>query len=43
MSFRFKCPYCFKEMSDNEVLFRSEKIDLREKDDFLDDNLLPEP
>ncbi len=43
MSFRFKCPYCFKEMSDDEVLFRSEKIDLREKDDFSEDDLLPGP
>ena len=43
MKFRFKCPYCFKEISDDEVLFRSQKVYLREEDDFPGGNPLPEP
>lgn len=34
---KFKCPYCFKEIFDDQVLFRSEKVDLRNKDELLPD------
>ena len=32
MSYHIICPYCFKEMQDDEVLFRSEKVNLGESD-----------
>lgn len=32
MSFRITCPYCFGEMDDDEVLFRSDRVSSREQD-----------
>ena len=37
MSFEITCPYCFKTMKDDEVLFRSEKINQGENDILPDE------
>ncbi len=37
MSFEFVCPYCFKAMKDDQVLFRSEKINRGECEALPDD------
>ena len=37
MSFTITCPYCFRKMMDEEVLFRSEKVNLGECDLIPDD------
>lgn len=37
MSFEITCPYCFRKMMDNEVMFRSEKVNQGEPDFLPDD------
>ena len=37
MAFKIICPYCFEEMNDNEVLFRSEKVEERGQPDMFPD------
>lgn len=37
MSFEITCPYCFKTMRDDEVLFRSEKVNQGDNDILPDD------
>ena len=39
----FKCPYCFKEISDDEVLFRSEIVNTQTEDEYFEENPLPSP
>ena len=37
MRFEITCPYCFRKMMDNEVMFRSEKVNQGEPDFLPDD------
>ena len=37
MSYQITCPYCFETMMDDEVLFRSERVSLKDESPLPDD------